>query len=254
MDKILTIIINHGNDQVDLLKKQIASFNKLPNNDVVVISTSKIKGLPSKALPCKVAIRKDDGELFVWNWIKYVKKTTMSEYDYLIVSENDIIFTPENFEYFNKVSKVLPASYVPGFIRYEILDDGVLGLTDLSVSLRNFMGWTHGIEDVLTIKGKKYFTTENEHQGLFILNKAQLKLAMKSDVFLSDPSRAPLPNKGSIDIMASATYRTIASCGLQRVIPLEESMDNYLIHHSSNRYKYCNVTAHSLQIDINSKL
>jgi SAM-dependent methyltransferase len=117
----------------------------------------------------------------------------------------------------------LAPTEIAGFLRYEIGADGGWSFPDAHGSYR----WKP--ETVERRGGYTIAEFNNEHAAFYILTQPQLKKVIASGGFL----RAPC--KGRYDMACTAATDPYTNCGFRKVVCIS-SLDDFLIHHMSNRY------------------
>lgn len=194
--KIKVAIANYGTDQLEFLNQAVEEYKGFRKYevDLLVYSTAPID--PPHTLLCTsvglglpFACRKD-------------MAASVSKHDLFLYAENDMLITEDNIDAFVEHQKRLPEDQVSGFYRYE-LNNGVKLLLDLNP----FWG------KVVVNEFERDFTVCNQHQGSWLLNRAQLKRCIDSGEFLVAPHRGPY---GFLEQGASDPY---TNCGLTKVFP-----------------------------------
>ena len=131
--------------------------------------------------------------------------------------------TENNLRAFLRVSPDLAADEVAGYLRYESNADG-------SRSLPEAHGVAHWKLDTIQRRGPGLVAEfSNEHAAFYVLNREQLKVAIASGGFLVSP------HEGKYDMLCSAATDPYTSCGLRKVICLDQ-VEDFLIHHMTNQY------------------
>ncbi len=144
-------------------------------------------------------------------------------YDLYIYSENDILITENNIRAFMRVSKDLRPDEIAGFFRVE------KGKGD-SVNFPEVHANFHWDPMSVCLRGGHTFAQfTNEHAACYLLTRAQLDAAIKSNGFLVPP------HEGKYDLACSAATDPYTNCGLKKLVPISD-LDNFLVHHLSDRY------------------
>jgi 2-polyprenyl-3-methyl-5-hydroxy-6-metoxy-1,4-benzoquinol methylase len=219
--RLLVAIASYGDKNIGLLRKIIGDYQKMPMDvDVIVLSNASkelgpgvrvIVGLPSKD---------------PWS-LPFAHKPVLAEnadkYDLFIYSEDDMAVTERNIQAFLDVTPQLDPSEIAGYIRYEVDQAGHWSFPDVHGASR----WTP--ESVHQRGDHVVAEYTNEHAAFYILTQAQLKRAVASGGFL----RAPCT--GRYDMACTAATDPYTNCGFRKVVSIT-AIDDFLIHHLSNRY------------------
>jgi 2-polyprenyl-3-methyl-5-hydroxy-6-metoxy-1,4-benzoquinol methylase len=147
----------------------------------------------------------------------------IDHYDLFAYSEDDIEITEANIQAFLHATPQLEQEEIAGFLRYEIDAAGARALPDV-------LGGCHWkAESVRRRGGYTIAEFTNEHAAFYLLTRSQLKRAIASGGFLREPY------EGRYDMLCSAATDPYTSCGFRKVICVS-ALDEFLIHHMSNRY------------------
>ena len=118
--KILVVITNYGNSQLNCLKRILQEYNKFKKYKLKVIlaNTEFIKDLNYLNLEIQQELFDPSVKL----WLTHKHKKFMYEnkynYDIFIYSENDMLITEKHLDLFLKHSKNLEGTnYIQGFLR-----------------------------------------------------------------------------------------------------------------------------------------
>lgn len=199
--KLKVAISNYGTSQISYLNQVVAEYLHFSKYtvDLTVYSTVPVDhphrlvctsvglGLP---FSCRDDMAKD-----------------IEKHDIFLFSENDMLITEDNIDAFLEHQSRLPGDQVSGFYRYE-LNDGVKLLLDLNPF------WGTVVVDTF----ERDFSVINQHQGSWLLTRAQLKHCIESGQFLVAPHRGPY---GILEQGASDPY---TNCGLTKVFPKDLSL------------------------------
>ena len=219
--RLLVAIASFGEKNIGLLRKIIGDYRKMPMDvDVVVLSNAPkelgpgvkvVVGLPSKD---------------PWS-LPFAHKPVLAEnvdkYDLFIYSEDDMAVTERNIQAFLDITPQLDLTEIAGYIRYEVDQAGQWSFPDVHGASR----WTP--ESVHKRGGHVVAEYTNEHAAFYILTQAQLKKCIASGGFL----RAPCT--GRYDMACTAATDPYINCGFRKVVSITD-IDDFLIHHMSNRY------------------
>lgn len=147
----------------------------------------------------------------------------MDSYDLFAYSEDDMGVTGKNIQAFVNVTRRLESGEIAGYLRYEDSPSGIRYLPDVH-------GPYHWKPESVRRRGP-YTIAEftNEHAGFYILTQTQLRRAIDSGGFL----RAPC--EGRYAMLETAATDPYTNCGFRKVVCIS-TLEDFLIHHLSNRY------------------
>jgi 2-polyprenyl-3-methyl-5-hydroxy-6-metoxy-1,4-benzoquinol methylase len=219
--RLLVVIASFGEKNLDYLKTITRQYRRMTMHvDVVVVSEAPksldpdikiVVGLPSRdpwSLP--FAHKK----IFAEN---------LDNYDLFAYSEDDIDVKEEHIRAFLRVSPALHSDEIAGFLRYEVDQRGNLFFPDVH--------WTHHWKPETVKRRGPYTVAEfsNEHAAFYLLSQSQLRQAISSRGFL----RAPY--KSYHDMLCCAATDPYTCCGFRKILCVS-MLEDFLIHHLSNRY------------------
>jgi 2-polyprenyl-3-methyl-5-hydroxy-6-metoxy-1,4-benzoquinol methylase len=219
--RLLVVIASYGEKNLNCLKNIIQTYRSMAMEvDVIVVSNAPkdlgpdvkvFVGLPSKN---------------PWS-LPFAHKPIFQEradsHDLFIYSEDDMAVTERNIQAFLRVTPHLAPDEIAGYLRYEVAPDGGWSLPEVH-------GASHWKPE--TVKRRGVHTVaefSNEHAAFYLINRAQLKKAIATGGFLRPPC------EGIYDMLCTAATDPYTNCGFRKVICLS-SLDDFLIHHMSNRY------------------
>jgi 2-polyprenyl-3-methyl-5-hydroxy-6-metoxy-1,4-benzoquinol methylase len=219
--RLLVAIACYGTGNLKYLRQVIANYKVMPMQvRVVVLSEAPkdvgpgaevIVGLPSKdpwSLP--FAHKK----LFADN---------VDRYDLFAYSEDDMGVSETNIRAFMSATQELDPAEIAGFLRYELDSSGKVKFPDVH-------GAFHWKLDSVRKRGSltvAEFT--NEHAAFYLLTQGQLRRAIASGGFVREPC------DGRHDLACEAATDPYTRCGFRKVVCIS-ALDEFLIHHLSNRY------------------
>lgn len=219
--RLLVAIASFGEKNLEFLKRIIYRYRSIAMDvDVVVLSNAPkdlgdevrvIVGLPSKnpwSLP--------------FSHKAYLARNC-DRYDLFIYSEDDMEITEENIQAFLRITPQLKPDEIAGYLRYELDASGTRFLPDIHKAFH----WK--VESVRRRGADTIAEFTNEHAGFYILTKSQLRQAVASGGFLTEPyeGRYGMPETAATDLYTR--------CGFRKVICIT-ALEDFLIHHVSNRY------------------
>ena len=219
--KLLVVITSYGTNQDKYLEKLAQEYQKMPYlvHVVVVSNVAKpvpggvelVVGLPTKA-PWSLPFAH-----------KKIMADRVNDYDLFIYSENDTMVSERNIEAFLRVSKVLPTTDIPGFLRYE---EGPGGLRNYI----NLHGHYHWDPSSPCKHGPYIFASlTNEHSACYLLTRKQLQHAVDSGGFLVPPYQ------GKYDLACTASTDPYTRCGFRKLICISH-LDDFVVHHLPDKY------------------
>jgi 2-polyprenyl-3-methyl-5-hydroxy-6-metoxy-1,4-benzoquinol methylase len=219
--RLLVTIASFADKNLGFLKKIIQGYRNLPMDvDVVVLSNNpKELGEGVKVL---VGLPTEDP----WS-LPFAHKPVLAEnvdrYDLFIYTEDDMEVTERNIQAFLDATPQLAPTEIAGFLRYEVDQNGEWSFPDMHGSYH----WK--LETVERRGGYTISEFNNEHAAFYILTRHQLKQAIASGGFLRSPC------KGRYDMACTAATDPYTNCGFRKVVCIS-ALDDFLIHHMSNRY------------------
>jgi len=219
--RVLIAIVSFGEKNIQFLKQIIRDYQVMqPDADVIVFS-DKPKNLGDKVKVVAGLPAQNPWSLPFAHKAFFAEN--MERYDLFIYSEDDIGVTEANVQAFLDVTPRLEAEEIAGYLRYEIGPDGTKFLPDVHDS---FYWKPESVRQRGTCKIAEF---TNEHAGFYILTQAQLRRAIASGGFLQEP------HEGRYGLPETAATDPYTSCGFRKVICIS-ALDDFLVHHMSNRY------------------
>jgi 2-polyprenyl-3-methyl-5-hydroxy-6-metoxy-1,4-benzoquinol methylase len=219
--RLLVVVASYGQKNVPFLRRLIQGYRSMPLDvDVVVVSEGPkdlgadvpvVVGLPS-ANPWSLPFAH-----------KRIFAERVEQYDLFAYSEDDMEVTTANIAAFLRLAGQLRADEIAGFLRYEVDASGAWSLPDIHDRF-------HWNPDAVAQRGEHTigeFT--NVHAAFYLLTRAQLERALASGQFLGEPYEA------EYDMLVTAATDPYTRCGFRKVLALS-SVDDFLIHHLSDRY------------------
>lgn len=212
--RIKVAIANFGESQLEFLAEVLREFRSFQRHavDITVYTTVPVDA-PHKILDGAIgyglpfACRED-------------MAASINDYDLFLYDENDMLITEENIDAFVECQSTLPPNQICGFYRYE-LNNGMKLLLDLNPF------WGKVVQNIYD----HAFTVGNQHQGCWLLTRAQLQHCIDSGNFLVPPHVRPY---GMLEQGASDPY---TNCGLEKVLPRELALlEKLQIRHLPLKY------------------
>ena len=219
--RVLIAIVSFGEKNIQFLKQIIHDYHVMqPDADLVVFSDKP------KKLGDKVKVITGLPAQNPWS-LPFAHKTCFAEnlerYDLFIYSEDDIGVTEVNIQAILDITPQLEAEEIAGYLRYEIGPNGTKFLPDVHDS---FYWKPESVRQRETCIIAEF---TNEHAGFYILTQAQLRRAIASGGFLQQA------HEGRYGLPESAATDPYTSCGFRKVVCIS-ALDDFLVHHMSNRY------------------
>jgi 2-polyprenyl-3-methyl-5-hydroxy-6-metoxy-1,4-benzoquinol methylase len=219
--RLLVTIASFGDKNLGLLKKVIQDYRNMPMDVDVVVLSNNPRDL-GEGVKVLVGLPTEDP----WS-LPFAHKPVLAEnadrYDLFIYTEDDMAVTERNLQAFLAATPHLAPTEIAGFLRYEVDPAGGWSFPDAHGSYH----WK--LETVERRGGYTIAEFNNEHAAFFILTQSQLKQAIASGGFLRSPC------KGRYDLACTAATDPYTNCGFRKVVCIS-ALDDFLIHHMSNRY------------------
>lgn len=219
--KLLVTIASYGTGGDRYLARLIEEYRSMsfPTKVVVLSNTDK-------AVPGGVELRVGLPTRDPWS-LPFAHKKVLAErvndFDLFIYSEDDTLITQRNIEAFLNVSRVLPETEIPGFLRHE---NGPTGLRNYI----NLHGHYHWDPASVCERGSYMFASlTNEHSACYLLTQKQLQQAIESGRYLVPPY------KGKYDLACTASTDPYTVCGFRKLICISD-LEEFLVHHLPDKY------------------
>lgn len=220
MKRVLAVLVNYGDEQLDYLHEVIKGLKSFKNYDVTIVVNSNVP-IVSDDIDLVNVIELEDYQLLpltcrgvIWHY--------RNDFDIFIFGENDHLFLEHHVDKHIEYTSILPKDRIAGLIQYEENHTG-----------RYYPAyhWVYewDFNSVEEHDGRLFAHFTNLHQATFILTKEQLlDIGQKYDFsnFFGD-SNYSVKCKVNTDI-----YQF---CGMKKMICISEFEDN-LIHHLPNLY------------------
>jgi hypothetical protein len=225
MEKILVLISNYGENQINYCRNLIDTLNSIKNREIIVkVFSSKKNNFEN----CEeIIVDNYQNHDFPNSLYDYLKNHQLSNYDYILFTENDLLFTEENFNTFFKYQKLVDEKiYSIGFWRYEI-KNGEKFFIDLGYGENKISFIKNKVVDYFT-EDLIFLKTLSVHQGCWLL---------RSDVVIE---LLPKINIGhTLEDKVSNYYHSEnwpgTMSGIKQLIPVND-IEGILIHHQPNKY------------------
>ena len=166
MMKVLVVIVNYEDEQLEYLEKMVRMFKSFEKFNVTIIVNSNIN-IDINGIDKVNIIELNDYQLLPLTCRKTIWENR-NIYDLFIYSENDHLFFENHLDKHLEYSNLLPKKYLPGLIQYEELNG-----KKYYPGYHNDFDWD--IKSVVKYDDKIFAHFNNVHQASFILTKNQLK-------------------------------------------------------------------------------
>ena len=220
MKKILTLISNHGDNQYEYCENLIRGLQSIKKYsfDIKVCSSAPHINFENCENICITHLFNHE---FPKSIYEYLHNNDFTQYDYIFFTENDILYTEENFDtYFNYETNLNDPNKTIGFLRYEINNDGVKYFVDMENSVKNVIETTEN----------NFVRLINCHQGSWLLRSTQLSNIINNIII-----RNELEDIASNYYFSETWPGTHSEFAIKKYIPMND-YQKLLVHHQSNKY------------------
>jgi GR25 family glycosyltransferase involved in LPS biosynthesis len=219
--KILSVLVNYGDEQIDYLKKVVSELKSFKHYDVTVIVNSNIPLNIPNIDKVNLFQKMENYQLLPLTCRATIIEN-INNYDIFIYGENDHLFKETHVNKHIEYSKILPKNRIPGLIQYEENDEG-----KFYPAYHADYDWD--FESVESYDNKMFAHFTNVHQATFILTKEQLVDISKKHDFKE------FFGKSKYSVKCKVNTDIYDFCGMKKMICISEFKDN-LIHHLPNLY------------------
>lgn len=220
MKKVLAVLVNYGDEQLQYLEQVIRSLKSFEKYQVSVVVNSNIP-LDIEGIDHVNVIELEDYQLLPLT-CKQVLWHYRDEFDIFIFGENDHLFLEHHIDKYLEYESILPKDRIAGLIQYEENETG-----KYYPAYHAHYDWDYN--SVEEFGGKKFAHFTNIHQATFIITQEQLLSIGKMYDFTQFFGRSGYSVKCKVN---TDIYQF---CGMKKVICISEFEDN-LIHHLPNIY------------------
>jgi 2-polyprenyl-3-methyl-5-hydroxy-6-metoxy-1,4-benzoquinol methylase len=219
--RILVAIASYGEKNLRLLRQIIQTYRSMAFDIHVVVLSEAPKDLGAQV---EVVVGLPSRNPWTLPFAhKAIFAQRIEQYDLFVYSEDDIGVTEANILAFLNATPQLEDDEIAGFFRYEVDESGKWYVNE---------PWKHYHWKPESVRWRGDYTIAeftNEHAGFYVLTQWQLKRAIASGGFLRGPY------KGEYGWPETAATDPYTSCGFRKVICIS-SLEDFLVHHMSNRY------------------
>ena len=170
MKRVLAVLVNYGDEQLNYLQQVVSSLKSFEKYHVTVIVNSNIP-LNIAGIDHVNVIELDNYELLP-STCKQVIWHYRNDFDGFIYTENDHLWLEHHLDNHYKYSEILPDNRIPGLIQYEQRRDGPKYYCAFAVN--RFM---IGSKEVY--EGYEFARLVNVHQASYFVTKKQLDLVIE---------------------------------------------------------------------------
>jgi hypothetical protein len=219
--KVLAVLVNYGEEQLDYLQQVVTELKSFKKYEVFIAVHSNIPLEGIKGIDETFVVELEDYQLLPMTCRQTIDINSEA-FDYYIFSENDHLWKEHHVDSYIEYEKVLPSDKIAGLIQYE---ENETGRYYPAYHAHYEWDW----DSVEEYGDKKFAHFTNIHQASFILSKeklAQIKDKQDFTQFFSNDHYS-VKCKTNTDIYGHA--------GMNKVICISEFESN-LIHHLPNIY------------------
>jgi hypothetical protein len=231
---VLVCLANYGEGQLEFLETVLEGYGRMSSRFRIFVILDTTVPIAFSDLDDRFSIVQFRFKPEIREGLAFVHRQHMIEhqnnYDLFVYSENDILIQEGNLEAFLRETERLPQGYVTGFLRYERKEnDEELYLIDAHPHFPVIK------EKGLEIRGRRYFSPCNLHQGSWVLTQDQLKQAIQSGGFDVMPHFTESED-GFVGILEAGASDVFTECGFKQKVMPHEGIDDLLVHHLPNKY------------------
>jgi len=220
MKKILTVLVNYGENQLQYLEKIIKELKSFEKYDVSIIVNSNVS-LDIEGIDQVNVIELKNYQLLPLT-CKQVIWDHKDDFDIFLFGENDHLFKEHHIDNYLHYTSILPENRIAGLIQYEENETG-----KYYPAYHAHYDWDYN--SVEEYGNKKFAHFTNLHQATFIITKEQLhKIGSKYDF-------TQFFGKSHYSVKCKVNTDVYQFCGMKKVICISDFESN-LIHHLPNIY------------------
>lgn len=221
MKKVLAVLVNYGDEQLQYLQQVVSELKSFKKYEVIIFVNSNIPLDMIEGIDYVNVIELDDYQLLpltckqvIWNY--------KDEFDIFMFGENDHLFKEHHVDKYLEYTSILPKDRIAGLIQYEENETG-----RYYPAYHAHYDWDYN--SVEEYGGKKFAHFTNIHQATFIITKEQLhKIGEQYDF-------TQFFGQSHYSVKCKVNTDIYQFCGMKKLICISEFEDN-LIHHLPNVY------------------
>ena len=218
--KVLVVIANFGRANQAYLLRVLHEYRGMPYDLDIVVTSDIAKDFEPDI---KVIVGLPNAQS--WS-LPFAHKKIMADrhkdYDLFIYSEDDILITKEHIESFLKATEILGQDEIAGFLRFETDEFGEVHYIDA----HSHYHWIPGSVRLRDNQTFGFFT--NEHAGMYMLTREQLRKAIESGGFLVEP------HQETYHLPETAATDPYTQCGFKKMICLSR-LEDFSVAHLPNK-------------------
>ena len=219
--KILVAIASYGRGNDQYLAQLVKEYQSM-SFDVDIVVLSNVQKEVGAGIEVVVGLPAKNPWTLPFGH-KKIFAERLNSYDLFIYSEDDTLVTETNVRAFLKVSEILPADKIAGFLRYECGANGAINYPDV----HGHYHWDTA--SLLKIGEYQFAHFTNQHSASYVITREQLRKAIESGGFLVEP------HEGKYDLLCSAATDPYTQCGFRKVLCISH-MNEFMIRHLSAKY------------------
>lgn len=221
MIKVLAVLVNYGNEQLEYLQTVVDNLKLFKKYNVTVIVNSSIPLDKINGIDHVNVVQLDNYQLLPMT-CREVLWHYREDFDVFLYGENDHLFEEKHIDRHIEYTKVLPADRIAGLIQFEENEHG-----RFYPAYHANYGWDY--DSVEEFNGKKFAHFTNVHQATLILTREQLLKIGNMHTFTQFFGESHYSAKCKVN---TDVYQF---CGMKKMICISELKDNS-IHHLPNIY------------------
>ncbi|AMC10156.1 hypothetical protein Lupro_02330 [Lutibacter profundi] len=244
LPRILAVLVNYGDEQINYLQQVVKELKGFSKYDVTVIVNSNMD-LSIEGIDKVNVFELDDYQLLPQTCRKVIWENK-NEFDIFIYGENDHLFLEKHIDNHIKYSKILPKTRISGLIQFEEDETG-----KYYPGYHLDFDWDFNSVEIYEDKVFAHFN--NVHQATFILTKEQLiKIGKKInfcelvndfelsvfELIIRKVKRKlglNIPRHNIYSVKCKVNTDIFKYGGMKKLICISDFEDN-LIHHLPNIY------------------
>ena len=222
-EKIISLIPCYTYNEL-YVEPVITELNKI--SETILFTTSPIESTSANhIIVCDPTLQRN----LVYETRKWVVNNLNLEWDFILYNENDIMISAESIQNAISLYNSLPSSFIPGFIRYEIDQNGNKRYIDMHPAHSVHRNGIGSVKQIIT--DLNIWEPWNIHTGNWLFSKNDIKQMIEHRRFETYYNEYGM-QYGNCDQLESAA--TSLYMNYTKVYPLDfESVE---CHHLPNKY------------------